>query len=206
MELSVSILSIKESLEKNIKILDECNIDLLHIDIMDGKFTKNKTWDITKIKPVLEKTTHPLDIHLMVEDIYKYIEDFKVLNPKYLTFHIEATDNPKEIIDKIHTYNIKAGVAISPDTDVDALKDILEYADLILVMSVTPGLGGQEFISSVTTKMNYLKKIQSKYNFVIEVDGGINDKTIKQCNCDIVVVGSFITNGNYSLQIEKLEI
>jgi len=205
MEVSVSILSIKDNLQENIKKIDKCEIDYLHIDVMDGKFVSNKTCDISEVKEFTNNLNHKLDVHLMVNDVNKYIDDFKIIKPEYITFHCEIDDDINNLIDKIHSLNIKAGLAINPNTDISKIEPFLSKLDLVLVMSVYPGKGGQSFINEVTKKVDVLKQLQPKYNYVIEMDGGINDTTIKYCNSDIVVVGSFITRGIYDIQIDKLK-
>lgn len=211
MELSVSILSMKNdiNIKENIKKLNNCNINFLHIDIMDGKFVKNSTWNCLDIKNILPNNSKPLDIHLMVEDIEKYINDFSILNPKYITFHLEATDNPIKIIKLIKEKNIGVGISIKPNTDVSSLLPYLSLVDLVLVMSVEPGQGGQKFLDSSVEKINYLYQVRNdkNYNYVIEVDGGVNNTTIENCRkCDIVVVGSYITKNNYGESIENLSL
>ena len=206
--LSVSILGIKENINENLKKLDNLNIDYLHIDIMDGEFVPNKTWKFEQIKNNLNGLKTKTDIHLMVKNVKKYIDQYIKLNPEIITFHYEAYDNPLELIKYIQKHNIKAGISIKPNTEVEKLKEILEYVDLVLVMSVEPGAGGQSYIDNSTNKINNLKEIREKnnYNYLIEVDGGINDNTKKQAkNADILVVGSFITNGNYEEQIKKIQ-
>lgn len=206
--LSVSILGIKENINENLKKLDNLNIDYLHIDIMDGEFVPNKTWKFEEIKNNLNGLKTKTDVHLMVKNVKKYIDQYIKLNPEIITFHYEAYDNPLELIKYIQKHNIKAGISIKPNTEVEKLKEILEYVDLVLVMSVEPGAGGQSYIDNSTNKINNLKEIREKnnYNYLIEVDGGINDNTKKQAkNADILVVGSFITNGNYEEQIKKIQ-
>lgn len=206
--LSVSILGIKENIKENIEKLEKLNIDYFHIDIMDGIFVPNKTWKYEEIKSYLSDTKKPKDVHLMVNNPKKYIKQYISLKPEIITFHYEATNNPLELIKYIQKYKIKAGISIKPDTKVEALKDILEYVDLVLVMSVEPGAGGQSYIENSTNKINELKdlKEKNKYNYLIEVDGGINDTTKEKAqNADILVVGSFITKGNYKEQIEKIQ-
>ncbi|MDD4719027.1 MAG: ribulose-phosphate 3-epimerase [Bacilli bacterium] len=209
MKISASFLSIKENLKGNIELLDKTNIDYLHLDIMDGEFVKHTTYSIEDIKKILSNTNKPKDVHLMVNNVIKYIDDFKQLNPEFITFHLEATNNPIEIINYLKELGIKIGISIKPKTPIDILLPYLSVIDLILIMSVEPGRGGQDFIMSSVDKINYLNVLreENNYNFVIEVDGGINDKTIKHCkNADIVVVGSYITNGNdYQIQINKLK-
>lgn len=211
MKLSVSILSMKDDIKikENINKLNNCDIDLLHIDIMDGNFVKNSTWNCLDIKKILPNNSKPLDIHLMVEDIEKYINDFSILNPKYITFHLEATDNPIKIIKLIKEKNIGVGISIKPNTDVSKLLPYLSLVDLVLVMSVEPGQGGQKFLDSSVEKINYLYQARNdkNYKYVIEVDGGVNNTTIENCRkCDIVVVGSYITKNNYEESIENLSL
>ena len=206
--LSVSILGIKENIKENIETLDKLNIDYFHIDIMDGIFVPNKTWKYEEIKSYLSDAKKPKDIHLMVNNPKKYIKQYISLKPEIITFHYEATNNPLELIKYIQKYNIKAGISIKPNTKIDVLKDILKYVDLVLVMSVEPGAGGQSYIENSTNKINELKELKEKnnYNYLIEVDGGINDITKEKAkNADILVVGSFITKGNYKEQIEKIQ-
>lgn len=206
--LSVSILGIKENIKENIEKLDKLNIDYFHIDIMDGIFVPNKTWKYDEIKKNLEQTKTKKDIHLMVNNPKKYIKQYISLKPEIITFHYESTNNQLELIKYIQKYNIKAGISIKPNTKVEELKDILKYVDLVLVMSVEPGTGGQSYIENSTNKINKLKELKktNNYNYLIEVDGGINDTTKQKAkDADILVVGSFITKGNYKEQIEKIQ-
>ena len=204
--LSVSILGIRENLEQNIKKLDKLNIDYFHIDIMDGKFVKNKTWEYSEIGNVLKITKKPKDIHLMVKDIKKYVDQYEKINPEIITFHYEATTEPIEIIEYIKNKNIKVGLSIKPNTEVEKIKKLLKYVDLVLVMSVEPGEGGQKYIENSTNKINELYNIrkEKQYKFLIEVDGGINKETKEKVkNADILVVGSYITNNNYEEKINE---
>lgn len=212
MKISASFLSIKNDLKTNIKILDQTNIDFLHLDIMDGKFVNNKTWRFIELKNLLKDTNSLKDVHLMVSDVKKYINKYNKLKPEYITFHLEATRNPLKIINIIKKNGIKVGISIKPNTNIEELRPYLSLIDLVLVMSVEPGRGGQEFIISSIDKINYLDDMRSKnnYKYVIEVDGGINDTNyhlLKSSNVDIVVVGSYITNSNnYQEQIDKLKL
>lgn len=205
--ISASFLSIKDNIKENIKKLDNTSIDMLHVDIMDGIFVPNKTWNIDEVNELLLDTKNKKDIHLMVNDVKKYIDDFKILKPEYITFHYEATDNIFDTIRYIKSLNIKVGLSIKPNTNIEDIKPYLEYLDLVLVMSVEPGKGGQKFIESSIDKIDYLynERINNNYHYLIEVDGGINDITSKKCSkVDILVIGSFITNGNYQEQIDKI--
>lgn len=208
MKLSVSILSIKDNIKKNINIIDKSKADYIHLDIMDSMFVANKTWDFNYVLDLVKDTTKPLDVHLMVKDVISYIDDYKKLSPSFITFHLEAVDDHLDIINYIKKHNIKVGMSIKPNTPLSSLAPYLQYLDLVLIMSVEPGMGGQTFIDSTVDKLKELKEIRNNnnYNFLIEVDGGINDITINKCkDADIVVVGSFITNSNnYIEQINKI--
>ncbi len=208
MKISASFLSIKNDLKENIEKLDKTTIDYLHLDIMDGKFVNNTTYNIDEIIYLLKNTIKPKDVHLMVSDVLKYIDDFKSINPEYITFHLEAVSNPNKIITYLKENKIKVGLALKPKTKVETILPYLSQIDLVLVMSVEPGYGGQKFISDIIPKIELLKelKAQNNYNYVIEVDGGINIETIKQIKgADIVVVGSYITDSeDYQKQIDNL--
>mgnify|MGYP000460648712 FL=1 len=203
MKISASFLSIKDNLKENIARLTQTDIDYLHLDIMDGNFVENKPWDIEQIKGIINYNK-PLDIHLMVDDVYKYIDQFQVLKPIYITFHYEINYDIMKVIEYIKQYGIKVGLSIKPETDVEQILPYLPYIDLILVMSVDPGSGGQTFISNTTDKIEKLRAIDG--NFLIEVDGGINIDTIDLVkNVDIIVVGSYITNGDYEERIKNIK-
>ena len=206
--LSVSILGIKEKIKKNIKKLDNLNIDFFHIDIMDGIFVENTTWEYKEIKKIVKHRKTKKDIHLMVKDVKKYIDDFINLKPEIITFHYEATDNHIELIKYIKRHNIKAGISIKPNTEVEKIKELLNIVDLVLVMSVEPGKGGQKYIDNSTNKINELYNIrkENNYKYLIEVDGGINKETKEYAkNADILVVGSYITNNNYEEKIKEFK-
>lgn len=204
MEISASYLSIKENLKQNLQKLVETNINYLHADIMDGIFVPNKTDDIRDLLKLNKK----LDVHLMVKDIYKYIDMYKELNPEYITIHLETEENLFDVASYIKSLGIKFGLAISPKTPVEQLTPYLHLLDLVLVMSVEPGKGGQTFIEDSKVKIDLLNLIRltNNYNYKIEVDGGINKDTKKLCeNADILVVGSYITNSdNYSERVNDM--
>jgi len=208
MKIAASYLSIKDNLEEKIKILDNTTIDYIHVDVMDGEFVPNKTLDFNSLESILNNTNKPLDVHLMVNDIKSYIDDYSKLNPIFITFHLEATDNLNEMINYIKNLGIKVGLSIKPNTPIESIIPYLKDIDLVLIMSVEPGMGGQQFITNSIDRINYLKEYRSINNldYVIEVDGGINDETIKLVNSDISVVGSFITKSdNYQEQVNKLK-
>ena len=203
MKISVSTLNlIKE--ESNLLLLDSTNIDYLHIDIMDNYFVPNYISQFDFINKSLTKLTKPLDIHLMFNDVKGYIDLYSALLPEYLTFHLE-NGNVIETINYIKSKNIKVGLSIKPDTDIVELMPYLDLIDLVLIMSVEPGYGGQPFIEEVVLKIKKLKELQNKYKYVIEVDGGITQTNLDLVKeSDIIVVGSFITKSdNYQ---EKVNI
>ena len=210
MKISASFLSIKNNLKENIDKLTDLDIDYLHLDIMDGLFVNNKTYEIKEIEDIINNKK-PLDVHLMVSDVYKYIDDFKNLNPEFITFHYEVNHDIMDLIKYLKSLNISVGISIKPDTKVTELLPYLPYIDLVLVMSVEPGFGGQKFIENSIDKINELYELRkdNNYKYLIEVDGGINDTNIEKLKkADILVIGSFITNGDYSknLSIVKEKI
>ncbi len=203
MQISASFLSINDNIKENVNLLTSCDIDYLHLDIMDGEFVNNKTWEISEIKELINYS-RPLDVHLMVNDVYKYIDEYKDLNPTYITFHYEINLDILDIIQYIKKFNIKVGLSIKPSTKVEEITPYLNYLDLVLVMSVEPGLGGQQFIKESVNKIKKLKEL--KGNYLISVDGGINIDTVNLVkDADIIVVGSYITNGNYNQQIKNMK-
>lgn len=205
MKIAVSFLSIKDNIKEEVNKLDKLGIDYIHVDVMDNIFVPNKTMDIDGFKNILDGTLRPKDVHIMVSDVKKYVDDFSVLNPEYITYHYETNTNHMEMINYIKSKGIKVGLSIKPNTSVEEIKELLPYIDLVLVMSVEPGKGGQSFMESAVDKVNMLYELKKDYHYVIEVDGGINLETSKLVsNADILVVGSYITSGNYEERIESL--
>lgn len=208
MQISTSILSIKENIDKKILELNNLDTDYIHLDIMDGKFVKNKTRSFNEIYEDIKNTTKKVDVHLMVKDVKKYVDKYLLIKPDIITFHIEAVDDIDYMINYIKEHNTKVGLAIKPNTSIEDLSFYLDKVDLILVMTVEPGKGGQEFIPEMEEKVDELRLLKDayKYDYLIEVDGGINNKTILNVlNSDIIVVGSYITSSNnYKKQIDTL--
>lgn len=205
MKVSVSILKEKENYLDVIEKLNNSKADYIHIDVLDNTFIKTSSFDIDDFKNI--KFNKKLDIHLMSSNLEKQINDFSLLNPEYISIHEEVGDTLK-YLNKIKNKGIKAGIVINPETDIEKVYSYLEIVDLILIMSVNPGKGGQEFMTSVIGKMQKLKEIQDRYNYVIEVDGGINNDTIKYVSnyVDIAVSGSYITDSiDYDKNIENLK-
>lgn len=200
--ISISILNIKDD-ELKIKKVDALNPDYIHVDVMDGNFVNNKV-DFQN----LPLTNTMLDIHLMVYDIKQYVDFYSKYKPRYLTFHLEATNEVNSMIDYIKKLGIGVGISICPDTSVEALLPYLDKVDLVLVMSVVPGRGGQKFIDSSKEKMDTLKRLRDEhqYSYIIEVDGGVNNVTKESCkSADILVVGSYLTmSDNYQEKYESM--
>lgn len=206
MKVSVSILSEKDNYISAIKKIDKTSANYIHLDIMDSSFTTDSSFTLDDFKNIKDITNKKLDIHIMSTNLDKKIEEYSTLKPEFITFHVEVKDT-LEYINKVKEKGIKVGLAINPDTDLEEIYPYLEIVDLILVMSVIPGKGGQKFMTDTICKMQELKEIEPSYNFVIEVDGGVNDETIKYISnyADIVVSGSYITNSNdYEENIQKL--
>ena len=198
MLISTSFLSSKNLIHDLVE-LDKTDTDYIHVDIMDGKFVKKKTMPFKEMRNIYKYTNKRLDVHLMVKNPKKYIEDYASLNTDYISFHIESDENIEKNLQLIKEYGIKSGLAISPDTEIKELVPYLPLLDLVLVMSVEPGAGGQDFIVKTKDKIKELKILLSEYNsdVKISVDGGINDRTKKYCtDCDILVSGSYIINGD----------
>jgi len=205
-KISVSFLSSKDVIN-DLLYLEATDVDFIHVDVMDGKFVKNKNLPfriLDRMSYVLKKR---LDVHLMVKEPKKYIEKYATLNSEYITIHVELPkEKIEESIELIKSYGIKCGLAVNPDTDLNLLKDYLNEIDMILIMSVMPGYGGQEFIKETINRIEELKKMIGKKKIVINVDGGINDKTVKNVEqSDIVVSGSFIIKSeDFQQQISLL--
>lgn len=197
MKVSVSILSSSIKPADIVKILDNTKADYIHVDIMDGKFVKNKTWTISEIKKITSYSKLPLDVHLMVENPSKYIEDYALLNTSYITFHYETVKDIDKMINEIKNYGLKVGIAINPETSEEVVFPYLSKIDEVLIMSVHPGKSGQSFIESTPDKIERLKEeiLRQNVKTIISVDGGINDETGNLCvqkGVDILVSASYI--------------
>lgn len=206
MEISTSVLSAKDRIEA-IKKLNRTNTSYIHVDVMDGKFVQDKQFDTyEKVHSVSLVSEKKLDIHLMVDNPYEYVIQYKNMDIEFITIHIESKGDKKRVIDEIKSMGYKVGIAIKPNTDVKELEKYLNDIDMILVMSVEPGKGGQKFIHSSVEKINSIKELIGDRNILLEVDGGINDETISLVqDVDIAVVGSYIINSdNYYKSIEVL--
>ncbi len=196
--LAPSILSADfRNLSQQIRYVELGGADWIHCDVMDGKFVPNMTFGPLVVSAVRKITKLPLDVHLMVEKPDRLLYDFANAGASSITIHQEEVVHLNRMISKIHELKCKAGIALNPSTPLNTLENILEYVDMILILSVNPGFGGQEFIESSLNKISQLKKIrtENKLNFLIEVDGGIekeNIEAISKAGCDVFVVGSSI--------------
>ena len=198
MKVSASFLSSRD-LVKDLKSLDLTDVDYIHLDIMDGKFVDNKTMPYSELKNIYKYTSKRLDVHLMVEDPERYIPLYAALNTEYITFHVEVESDIMQCLKMIKQYSIKTGLSIKPGTDVSELVPYLPYIDMVLVMSVEPGKGGQPFLENAQERIEEVRDLLDSYNIpaVINVDGGINNKTRKCCDeADIVTVGSYIISSD----------
>lgn len=208
MQISVSYLSSYYSNEKTIMKLENTSADYIHVDLMDGGFVTNKNFTIPVVIKLLKNHEKPLDIHLMTFDPIIYINDLAELKPEYITFHLEATKDIVKTIELIKRNNIKVGISIKPATNILELMPYLALVDLVLLMSVEPGAGGQNFIYHIADKLKDLIKVRSEnnLNFKIAMDGGLNEDTIKLVSgLDIAVVGSYICkSNNYEERIKAI--
>tara|TARA_Y100001970_G_scaffold281433_1_gene392212 strand:- start:517 stop:1173 length:657 start_codon:yes stop_codon:yes gene_type:complete len=212
-QISPSILSADFSnLGSEIKKLEDGGADMIHVDVMDGHFVPNLTIGPPVIKSLRKYTKLPFDVHLMISPVHKYIKSFSEAGSDIITIHPEATENIKDSIDLIKSLGKKVGLSLNPNTPVDIIEKYLTEINLVLVMTVNPGFGGQKFISKVLNKIKDLKKIQNekKLSFQIEVDGGINfdnNKLVIEAGANILVSGTTIfkdNNGDIKKNIELL--
>lgn len=199
-------------LAKEIKAVCEAGADLIHIDVMDGHFVPNLTIGPLVVEAVAKASTKPLDIHLMVENVPFFVDLFLPLKPKFISFHIEEEKHPLRLIDHIRKNGVNPAIVLNPHTPVSSLKHIIDEVDMVLLMSVNPGFGGQKFIPSVLSKALELRELIDSRNAkcMIEVDGGVNGLNVADLDAagvDIVVAGSFVFGSNdYAGAIKALKI
>ena len=210
MEVSGSFLSNTIPPKEAVKIFDNSVVDYIHVDIMDGKFVDNKTYTVSEVTKLSELTTKKLDIHLMVKNPEKYVDELSMLNTKYITFHYEAVKNHIDIINRIKNNGLEVGIAINPETSPKDIFSLIKYLDLIIIMSVHPGKSGQTFLNSVLYKIDVLKKYITDNNLKtkISIDGGVNETNIdilKEKKVDILVSSSYLLSGDINNKVKYIK-
>ncbi len=213
MQVAPSVLSADfGNLQRDVEEICNAGCNLVHVDVMDGHFVPNLTIGPVVVSAIAACATKPLDIHLMVENNTFFVELFAPLKPKYISFHIEEEKHPHRLIQKIRSLGIKPAIVLNPHTPPESVEYLLQDLDMILLMSVNPGFGGQSFIESVIPKAKRLNEMRNKINpkCLIEVDGGVSDKNIqslKNVGVDIVVAGSYVfKHSNREEAIKSLQI
>jgi len=195
------------NLEREIARLEEAGVQALHLDVMDGSFVPNLTYGMPVVSALRRITDLPLDVHLMIDDPSRYVDQFFEAGADVITFHIEAVSDPKPLLSRIRELGAGAGITLNPETPLSAIEPSLDLCDLVLVMSVNAGFGGQSFNAIALEKLRTLKEITDNET-LLEVDGGINEETIAECSragAQLFVVGSAIfRNDNYSSAVSNL--
>lgn len=216
-EISASVLTVKkENAIQKFYDLETAKINYFHIDVMDGKFVENNNVELMKeyALAISHMSNVGLDVHFMVENVEEAIDEFIMLAPKIVTFHIEATkekERTMKIIQDLKENNIKVGIAISPDTSIESIKEYLPYIHMVLVMTVVPGKGGQAFIPEMLEKVKALREyvLENDLDIDIEVDGGINEQTakqVKEVGANILVAGNYIISSrNFAESVKNLK-
>lgn len=200
------------NLERDVQEICNSGCDFVHVDVMDGHFVPNLTIGPVVVSAIAKAATKPLDIHLMVENNTFFVELFAPLKPEYISFHIEEEKHPHRLIQKIRSLGIKPAIVLNPHTPPESVEFLLKDLDMVLLMSVNPGFGGQSFIDSVLPKAARLNEMRNRINpnCLIEVDGGVSDKNIqslKEVGVDVVVAGSYVfKHENRKTAIKSLQI
>lgn len=196
------------NLEKEIKAVAAAGADWIHVDVMDGQFVPNITIGIPVVKSLKKVSPIPLDVHLMIDRPERYVEEFIKAGSDYLTIHVESTENPAAVLKTIRQLGAKAGITLRPGTPVESVLPLLKHCDLVLVMTVEPGFGGQSFMADQIAKISVLRQEISRQNLqcLIEVDGGINEQTARQCHeADVFVAGSYVFGRDFKTAISSLK-
>ncbi len=209
--LSPSILSADfTKLGEEIETIDNAGAEYIHVDVMDGMFVPSISYGMPVIKSIRKSTGKVFDVHLMISEPIRYIADFAASGADMITVHVEACSDVVATIEKIREYKLKVGITLNPDTPVSAIKPYLNRVDMVLIMSVNPGFGGQKFITSSVDKIKEVKRLRDKLNlsYDIEVDGGINIDnlaTVLEAGANVIVAGSAIFRGDAAENVKKFK-
>lgn len=209
--LSPSILSADfTKLGEEIETIDNAGAEYIHVDVMDGMFVPSISYGMPVIKSIRKSTGKVFDVHLMISEPIRYIADFAVSGADMITVHVEACSDVVATIEKIREYKLKVGITLNPDTPVSAIKPYLNRVDMVLIMSVNPGFGGQKFITSSVDKIKEVKRLRDELNlsYDIEVDGGINIDnlaTVLEAGANVIVAGSAIFRGDAAENVKKFK-
>ena len=199
------------NIERECNLIDKSGADWFHLDVMDGIFVPNISFGIPVVKAIRKMTSKPLDVHLMITEPERYIDKFIEIGSDIISFHIEATNKLEENISLIKSNNVKAGIAINPDTPIDSLIEVINKIDLVCLMGVFPGFAGQKFIKNTFDRLKELKKliIDNNSKALIEVDGGVkadNYMELRSLGADVLVAGSYIFKSkDYKKVVKKLK-
>lgn len=200
------------NLARDVKAICDAGCDLVHVDVMDGHFVPNLTIGPVVVSAVAKAATKPLDVHLMVENNTFFVDLFAPLKPGYITFHMEEEKNPHRLVQYIRELGIKPGVVLNPHTPAESVEYLLQDLDMVLIMSVNPGFGGQSFIPNVVEKIKRLKVLRDRINpnCLIEIDGGVNADNIemlRDAGVDVCVAGSYVfKHDSYETAIKNLKV
>lgn len=196
------------NLQREVEAVTQAGADWLHVDVMDGQFVPNLTIGAPVVKALKRISRIPLDVHLMIVEPERYIDDFIAAGADYLTIHVEATKNPAEVLQAIRAKGAKPGITLRPQTPVETILPLLPWVDLALVMTVNPGFGGQSFLEDQVAKLATLKQetLRMGRKVILEVDGGINPETARLVgDADMLVAGNYVFKNDYSTAIRALK-